>query len=358
MKIAQIAPFEESVPPKKYGGTELVVYNLTQELVKKGHQVYLIATGDSKTKAKILPVFKIALRKHLKMSDLKIRDAFKIIGIGRVLNYLKNLDVDIIHNHLGWRLLPFSHLIKKPVVTTLHGPLDVEYQRIIYENFKDANYVSISNNQRKPLPNLNYLATVYNGIDIKKFPFSEKKGNYLAFLGRMSPEKGPDLAIRAALKTGLKLKMAAKIDVVDKKFFEREIAPFIDNKQIEFLGEVGHIGKVKLLKNALALIAPIQWQEPFGLFFIEAMATGTPVITFKRGSAPEIVKDKKTGFVVKPWLNKKPNLKGLIKAIYKIKEIRRDDCRKWVEKNFTSEKMADNYEKVYYGLLKKERESG
>jgi len=174
----------------------------------------------------------------------------------------------------------------------------------------------------------------------------------------MSPEKGPDLAIRAALKTGLKLKMAAKIDVVDKKFFEREIAPFIDNKQIEFLGEVGHIGKVKLLKNALALIAPIQWQEPFGLFFIEAMATGTPVITFKRGSAPEIVKDKKTGFVVKPWLNKKPNLKGLIKAIYKIKEIRRDDCRKWVEKNFTSEKMADNYEKVYYGLLKKERESG
>jgi len=130
MKIAQIAPFEESVPPKKYGGTELVVYNLTQELVKKGHQVYLIATGDSKTKAKILPVFKIALRKHLKMSDLKIRDAFKIIGIGRVLNYLKNLDVDIIHNHLGWRLLPFSHLIKKPVVTTLHGPLDVEYQEL------------------------------------------------------------------------------------------------------------------------------------------------------------------------------------------------------------------------------------
>ncbi len=348
MKIVQLAPFEEAVPPPKYGGTELVVYNLTQELVKRGHKVYLIASGDSKTNAKLLSIFPKALRKYPEAKDMKMRDSLKFIGVGKVLEYLKDLDVDIIHNHIGWRLLPFTPLLKKPVITTLHGPLDIKYQKTIYGQFKKANFVSISNNQKEPLPDLNYIATVYNGIDIKKFPFSEKRGNYLAFLGRMSPEKGPVEAIKVAKKSSLELKIAGKIDVVDKEFFEKKVAPFIDNKQIKFLGETNHKEKVELLKNAKALLTPIQWREPFGLFFVEAMACGTPVIAFNRGSVPEIIKDGETGFIVR-------NVEEMAEAIKNIDKISRKKCRERVEKYFTVGKMADGYEKVYYEILKKKK---
>jgi len=346
MKIAQIAPFEEAVPPEKYGGTELVVYNLCEELVKRGHLVYLLASGDSKTNAKILPVFPKSLRNSPKAQDLRVKESFKFIGLSKILEHLKNVKVDIIHNHIGWRLLSLASFIKAPIITTLHGPLDVENQSTVYSLFKKANYVSISNNQREPLAGLNYLATVYNGIDIKKFPFSGKKGAYLAFLGRISPEKGPVQAIQAARKSGFKLKIAAKVDAVDKEFFETEVRPLIDGKQIEFLGEVAHKGKVELLKNASALLTPIQWREPFGLFFIEAMACGTPVIAFKKGSVPEIIEDKKTGFIVK-------NVEEMARAIKKIGEIDRKKCRQRVEKYFTAEKMTDGYEKVYKKTLGK-----
>jgi len=348
MKIVQIAPFDEAVPPKKYGGTELVIYNITEELLKRGHKVYLLASGDSKTSAKLLPIFPKALRANAQAKDPRIKDSLKFIGISRILEYLKNLDIDIIHNHIGWRLLPFSSFIKPPIITTLHGPLDVENQSLFYGNFKKANYVSISNNQREPLPDLNYIATIYNGIALKKFPFSEEGGEYLAFLGRISPEKGPVQAIEAAKKAGLKLKMAAKVDLVDKAFFEKEVAPLIDQKQIIFLGEIDHKGKVELLKGAKALLCPIQWREPFGLFFIEAMACGTPVIAFDRGSAREIIEDKKTGFIVK-------NVKEIVQAIKNINKIDRRKCRQQVEKYFTVEKMTDGYEKVYYKILEKKK---
>ena len=359
MKIVQIAPFEEIVPPKKYGGTELVVYNITQELVKRGHQVYLIASGGSQTKATLLPVFPKPLRAYAKAQDMKIRDSLKFIGIGKVLEYLEDIDADIIHNHLGWRLLPFSPIIKMPIVTTLHGPLNIDYQKLIYGKFKKNKYISISKNQREPFPALNYVGTVYNGIDIKKFQFSTNGGDYLAFLGRMSPEKGSVEAIKSAKKSGFKLKMVAKIDAVDKDFFNTKVSPLIDGKQINFLGEMGHKSKVEFLKNAKVLLLPIQWEEPFGLVMIEAMACGTPVIAFNRGSVPEVIKNGETGFIITPFDKKgEPNIKEFAQAIKKIYEMTeaeykkiRSNCREHVEKNFTAEKMTNNYEKIYYDML-------
>lgn len=355
LKIAQLAPFEESVPPAKYGGVELIVNSLTELLARKKHKVYLLATADSKTKAKLIPIFKKALRKESYSSDLKIRNALKYIGISKVVKELQKIDVDIIHNHIGWRFLPFASFFSKPVLTTLHGPLYPPYQNFIYSRFKKYPFVSVSNSQRKPLPSLNYTATVYNGIDLKKFEFKEKPKNYFAFLGRMSPEKGPLQAIKAAKGAGTKLIMAAKVDVVDVEFFEKEIKPFIDNQKIKFLGEIGPNQKSNFLKNALALLAPIQWQEPFGLFFIEAMACGTPVIAFNRGSVPEIVKEGETGFICKP-----NDLNSIIKAVKKICQMPKRDylkmrrnCRRHVEKNFTTQRMVDEYEKIYNKILKK-----
>ncbi len=347
MRIAILAPFEEPVPPQKYGGTELIVYYLSQILSQKGHKVYLFASGDSKTKGQLIPIFPRAIRKEKIAQDIKFREALKYLGVGKIVGELRKIKVDIIHNHLGWRFLPFAPLFKCPVLTTLHGPLDISYQRFVYNKFKNYPFVSISKSQRKPLPSLNYAANVYNGIDLKKLNFKEKpKDGYLSFLGRMSPEKGPFEAIQIAKKSGRKLKMAAKIDLVDKKYFEAKIKPLIDGKQIEFRGEIGPKEKNDFLRNSSALLAPLQWEEPFGLFMVEAMACGTPVIAFGRGSAQEIVEHGKTGFVVE-------NVKEAVKAVKKIEQIKRLACRERVEKNFTAEKMVDNYEKVYSRIIKK-----
>ena len=345
MKIAQIAPFEEPVPPKKYGGTERIVYHLTEELVKNGHNVTLFATGDSKTSAKLLSIFPKALRSIKIGQNLKAREAYKLIGLAKVIEILLKENFDIIHNHIGWRFLPFIKILKTKVVTTLHGPLDIGYQRFIYQKFPNSYYISISKNQREPLPKLNFVGNVYNGIDITSFPFKEKSGNYLAFLGRMSPEKGPLEAIKIAKKMKMKLIMAAKIDVVDKEYFSKKIKPLIDNRMIKFIGEIGHKKKVQLLQNAKATLIPINWREPFGLVLTESMACGTPVIAFKRGSVPEVIKDKKTGFIVK-------NVDEAVESLKKIDQIDRRDCRKWVEEKFTSEKMANGYEKIYSKVLK------
>lgn len=348
MNIALLAPLEESVPPAKYGGTELIVSYLANALSKKGHKVFLFATGDSKTAAELIPIFPRAIRKELYASDLKIREALKYIGISKIVNNLQKLKIDIIHNHIGWRFLPFASFLPAPTLTTLHGPLNINYQKFIYSKFKKYPFVSVSNSQRKPLASLNYRATVYNGIDIKIFDFNDSPKDYFAFLGRMSPEKGPVQAIQIAKAAGVKLKMAAKVDAADKIFFEKEVKPLIDNKQIEFLGEIAHSQTNNFLGNAKGLIAPIQWQEPFGLFFVEAMACGAPVIALNRGSVPEVIKDKKTGFVLN-------DIREAIKAIRNINKIKRKDCREWVEKNFTSEKMVENYEKVYKKILKNKK---
>ncbi|MFZ2975832.1 MAG: glycosyltransferase family 4 protein [Candidatus Moraniibacteriota bacterium] len=340
MKIAIIAPFEERVPPHKYGGTELVVYNLTQQLVKMGHDVTLVATGDSQTSAKLEIIFKRSLRSIPDLTDIRLREAYKFMGIGKVVTYLNENDFDIVHNHIGWRLLPFEKIIKCPVVTTLHGPLDVSYQQKVYGEFSQANYISISMNQRKPMPELNFVANAYNGLDMEKFRQNYKPKDYFAFLGRMSPEKGPVQAIQVAKKAGVKLIMAAKVDLVDEEYFKKEVEPLIDDNQIKFIGEIDHDEKVEFLGNAKALIAPIQWEEPFGLFFTEAMACGAPVFAMRRGSVPEIIVDKKTGFIC-------DSVDEMAEKIKRVDEIDRKACFEHVKKNFSSEKMARDYVSVY-----------
>jgi len=337
MKIVQISPFEERVPPKKYGGTELIIYNITQELIKRGHKVYLIAPGDSQTKAKLLPSFPKALRTYTETQDMKTRDSLKFIGVGKVLEHLKNIDADIIHNHLGWRLLPFSPIIKMPIVTTLHGPLYIDYQKLIYGKFKKANYISISKNQREPFPSLNYVGNVYNGIDVSIFPFNKKPKNYLAFLGRMSPEKGPVEAIKIAKKAKMKLIMAAKVDIVDKEFFLNQVKPLIDGRQIKFIGEIGHKKKTELLKNAKALIAPIQWEEPFGLFLIEPMACGPPVIVFEAQQEKWLKMERRV-----LWLK---ILKKQLKQLKKLTKLIGENVGKELKKNLPMKKWWMNMKK-------------
>lgn len=325
-----------------YGGTELVAYNLTESLVAMGHEVSLVATGDSHTSAHLLESFPRSLRTD--PAAIHYRDRYKYIGVGRVLDLLSGGDFDIVHNHLGWRLLPVTNFIKAPVITTLHGPLNVEQEKLIYGLFADKNYVSISQNQRKPLPELNYVANVYNGIDVSSFTVGGGEDGYLAFLGRISPEKGTVEAIKIAQATGRKLRIAAKVDVVDEDYFENEVKPLIDGKQIVFIGEVKHDEKVKFLGDASALLMPIQWEEPFGLVNVEAMACGTPVIGLARGSLPEIIIDGQVGFLCQ-------SVDEMIKRVADINKIKRSDCRLHVEQNFTSERMAENYLKAYQKLL-------
>ncbi|MDO8601888.1 MAG: glycosyltransferase family 4 protein [bacterium] len=346
MRIALLAPGEESVPPSKYGGTELIVSNLAETLVARGHEVYLLASGDSQTKAKLVPVFFESIRKYPGAQNPLERETMKFMGLGRTIIELQKLKVDIVHNHIGWRYLPFASLYKAPTVTTLHGPLDVKYQQLVYGTYKDAAYVSISNSQREPFPDLNFAATVYNGIEVEKFEFEEKPGEYLAFLGRMSPEKGPIDAIKIAKAAGKKLIMAAKVDSVDVEYFTKKVKPLIDGKQIKFIGEVDHVGKVKLLKNALGLIAPINWREPFGLFLVEAMACGTPVLTRPMGAAPELILNEKTGFVYR-------TNRELIAAVKHLGSISRTACRKRVEDFFSAKRMTEGYEMVYRSLLER-----
>ena len=339
-----LSPFEESVPPLKYGGTELVIYNLTEQLVKMGHEVVLLATGDSKTSANLEITFPEAIRLNGNAQNINLRNTIKFIGIGRILDYLNKNNFDIVHNHIGWRMLFFEKLFNFPMVTTLHGPLDIDYQQIIYDEYKNSNYISISLNQRKPMPHINFVANVYNGIEIEKFQQNYNPQNYFAFLGRMSPEKGPFQAIEIAKKAGVKLIMAAKVDTVDQKFFDEEISHLIDGEQIQFIGEVNHGEKVDFLKNAKALIAPIQWEEPFGLFFTEAMICGTPVIAMKRGSVPEIIIDKETGFICE-------SVNEAAEKIKDIQSIDRKKCYEHVRDNFSSEKMMEGYVGAYEKVL-------
>lgn len=345
LNIVQVTSLEERVPPQKYGGTELVVYNLTQELVKKNHNVTLFASGDSLTSATLISPFEKPIR-MIDAGSVKTRETFKIIGVAEAFKYiLKNRDkIDVIHNHT-WRIIPFLSALEIPVVNTIHYPLDTDYQQPVYNKYPLFNYVSISNSQRRANKDLQFLDTVYNGIETDKFEFSDKEGDYLAFLGRMSPEKGPLEAIKVAKEAGCKLKMAAKIDLADKEYYQKFIEPEIDGKQIQYLGEVDHAGKVELLKNAKALLALINWEEPFGLFIVEALSCGTPVIACGRGAVPELMVDGKTGFIVRSY-SEAPE------AILKIKDIKRSFCREHVEKNFSSKVMADNYEKIYYQVTK------
>lgn len=339
MKIAQVAPLWERVPPLSYGGIELVVSHLTDELVRRGHEVTLFASGDSQTLAHLEAVYPHALR--LEDKNFQEYAVYETLELSQV--YQQAAEFDIIHSHLGITALPLANLVSTSTVHTLHGSFTKDNQNIFSHHQKQP-YVSISNAQRQI--NLNYVGTVYNGIDPTVYPFVAKpqEPGYLAFLGRFSPEKGPQYAIAIAKQTGWCLKMAGKVDAVDLKFFEQEIAPHIDGQQIQYLGEINHAEKAELLGNAAITLFPINWQEPFGLVMTESMATGTPVIAMNLGSVPEVIAHGKTGFVCQSH-------EEMISMIPAALELNRQACREYVENKFSVIQMVDAYEAVYRKII-------
>lgn len=338
MKIAQVAPLWERVPPQTYGGTELVVSQLTDELVRRGHEVTLFASGDSQTLACLEAVCPRAIRLDPEVQDYTV---YEMLEIGQV--YERAAEFDLIHSHIGLPVLVIAPRVKTPTVHTLHGNFTPENSKLFQLHHQQP-YISISNAQRQV--NLNYLRTVYNGIDVEKYSFhpQPQQPPYLAFLGRMSPEKGPQHAIAVAKQAGLQLKIAGKIDDRDRAFFEREVAPQIDGKQIEYIGEVNRTQKVELLGNAAATLFPITWDEPFGLVMVESMATGTPVIALNRGSVPEVIERGKSGFICN-------SIEEMIAVVPQALELNRQACREHVENHFGIVQMVDGYEAAYQELL-------
>jgi glycosyltransferase involved in cell wall biosynthesis len=340
MRIAQVAPLWERVPPPAYGGIELVVGLLCDELVRRGHDVTLFASGDSITLAKLESVHPRALRLDPTVKEYPI---YEMLQLSQV--YERAGEFDIIHSHMGCSALPYANLVKTPTIHTLHGVFTPDNEKL-YSHARNQPYVSISNAQREPRLNLNCMATVYNGIDTSIYEFypDPQTPPYLAFLGRLSPEKGPHIAIEIAKRTGWHLKMAGKVDVVDVEYFEQEIKPHIDGKQIEYLGEANHAQKCELMGKAVATLFPIAWREPFGLVMVESMVTGTPVIAMALGSTPEVIVHGKTGFLCH-------SIDECIVAIDKAAESNRAACREHVLNNFSVQRMTEGYEAVYQQIL-------
>jgi len=335
MRIAQVAPLIESVPPKHYGGTERIVSYLTEELVRAGHDVSLFASGDSVTRGRLIPICRSSLRLNKQCVD---HLAHHLVMIDRVLEHAHNFDV--IHFHTDYLHFPISRYLPVPHVTTLHGRLDIPDLIPVYDRFRDIPVISISNTQRKPLPWANWAGTIYHGLPPDLFRFQPNPGNYLAFLGRVSPEKRADRAIEIAKRAGMPLKIAAKVDRVDKRYFKRVVEPLLDASHVEWVGEISDREKSDFLGNAYALLFPIDWPEPFGLVMIEAIACGTPVIAYDGGAVPEVLKDGETGFIAK-------NLEEAAEAVHRVSEISRAHCRKIFEKRFTVSRMARDYVRIY-----------
>ena len=339
MKIAQIAPLHESVPPQLYGGTERVVSYLTEELVRQGHDVTLFASGDSKTSAPLIPICKEALRLSKNIVD---SFALHMVQLQEVIERANEFDV--LHFHNDYYHFAVSQILKYNHLTTLHGRLDISELQPLYKKFPMVPLVSISNSQRLPLKNVNWIGTVYHGLPVADLTLQDGQGKYFAFLGRISPEKGVDKAIEIAKRTGIKIKIAAKIDKADKEFYESEIAPLLDDPLVEYIGEIGEHEKQNFLGNSLAMLFPINWPEPFGLVMIESIATGTPVIAFRSGSVPEVIDDGVTGFVVS-------SVEGAVKAIAGLHKLSRKKIREVFEARFTAEIMAKNYVRLYEKLI-------
>jgi len=335
MRIAQVAPLYESVPPKFYGGTERVVSYLTEELIKQGHDVTLFASGDSLTKARLVPVCKQSLRLDQSCIDPL---AHHLILVERVLEEKDNFD--LIHFHIDYLHFPRTRKGEVVTLTTLHGRLDIPDLAPLYQRFRDVPVVSISNSQRSPLPWLNWQGTVYHGLPSKSLKFQAEPGRYLAFLGRTSPEKGLAEAIVIARTAGIELKIAAKIDRVDQAYFSSVIKPLLEGPGVEFVGEISDFQKGEFLGGALALLTPVQWPEPFGLVMIEAMACGTPVIGYPRGSVPEIVKEGVSGFIVN-------NLQEAVEAAKAVASLSRRHCRAYFERRFSASRMCRDYLSIY-----------
>lgn len=340
MKIAQVAPLFESVPPKLYGGTERVVSYLTDELVRQGHDVTLFASADSATMAHLRPVCERALR----LEGKKVIDpiAHHIRMIEMVAQ--ESDDFDVVHFHIDYLHFPVVRRQKLSAVTTLHGRLDIPELVPLYQEFWDMNLVSISNAQRRPLIWANWIGTVHHGLPEHLYKPKLGPGKYLAFLGRISPEKRVDRAIEIATRLGMPLKIAAKIDVADKAYFEARIRKLLDHPLVEYIGEIGESEKGDFLGNAHALLFPIDWPEPFGLVMIEAMACGTPVVAYPLGSVPEIVDEGTTGFMVS-------SIDEAVKAVKRIGSLDRAVCRRVFEERFSARRMALDYVAMYKKVL-------
>jgi glycosyltransferase involved in cell wall biosynthesis len=339
VRIAQVAPLYESVPPQMYGGTERVVSYLTEELVRQGHDVTLFASGDSVTGATLVPASPTALRLSTAVVD---PIAHHVAMIEDVFN--RSADFDIIHFHLDYLHYPLARRLPIPSVTTQHGRLDISDLQPLYQRFGDLPVVSISDSQREPLPDINWQGTVYHGLPERQYTLRSQPGQYLAFLGRISPEKGVDRAIEIASRAGIPLKIAAKVDRADQEYFDSIVRPLLDNSLIEFIGEIGYPDKDEFLGNALALLFPINWPEPFGLVMIEAMACGTPVIAHPYGSVPEVIEEGRTGFLV-------DDVASAARAIESVSSISREECRQRFEERFSARRMASDYVSIYKQLI-------
>lgn len=349
MRIAQVAPLVASVPPEKYGGTERVIAALTAELMALGHEVTLYASGDSATEARLVPLVERALWRaegpfnadHLHFAELArvVRDASRY---------------DVVHSHLDYLAFPFGRLSSAPFVHTMHGRLDLPELKPLLREFNDASLVSISNSQRRPVPDASWVATVYNGVALGHLPFGEGKGGYLAFLGRISPEKGVADAIDVARKVGIPLKIAARMPLAnvdnpfvaeDWAYYREHVQPRLDSSLVEFVGEIGDHEKGAFLGNAMALLFPINWPEPFGLAMAEALACGTPVIARAVGSAPEVIDDDRTGFLCS-------TVEEMAARCEQVAAIDRAACRREAERRFSSRAMALRYLDTYAALVK------
>jgi glycosyltransferase involved in cell wall biosynthesis len=345
MRIAQIAPLAEPVPPERYGGTERVVAHLVDELTRRGHEVTLFASGDSTAPADL-----VAPTRHALRTDPNVKDklAPHIQELGLAIERAESFD--IMHSHVDYVAFPAAALIPTPTVHTLHGRLDLPHLRPLYAQFRGLPFVSISDAQRAPLDGqeINWVATVYHGLPLDEYPFSPDGGDELVYLARISPEKRPDLAIEVAKRAGMKLTIAAKIDPTEKDYFEREIRPLLGHPLIDFVGEVDHRRKVELLGRARALLFPIDWPEPFGLVMIEAMACGTPVVTRPCGAVPEIVAHGRTGLVAS-------TVDELVDAVKRVDRLDRRACRREAEERFSAARMTTDYERVYQQLVETSR---
>jgi glycosyltransferase involved in cell wall biosynthesis len=341
MRIAQIAPLHEAVPPKLYGGTERVVSNLTEALVELGHDVTLFASGDSKTSAKLEAFWPQALRLDPTIRDTMAPHMLLLEEVRRRAH-----EFDVLHFHIDYYPFPLFSRQDTPFVTTLHGRLDLPELQPIFDTFNDVPVVSISDHQRTPLQQAHWLKTVHHGLPENLLtPVKGVEQGYLAFLGRVSPEKRVDRAIRIAQAAGMKIKIAAKIDRADRAYYEEEIKPLFALPHVEYIGEINESEKPAFLSGAHALLFPIDWPEPFGLVMIESMACGTPVIAFNRGSVPEVIDNGISGFIVEDEVS-------AIAAVKRLHTLPRERVRQQFENRFTSKRMAQNYVLAYEELLR------
>jgi glycosyltransferase involved in cell wall biosynthesis len=343
MKIAQIGPLMESVPPRLYGGTERIVAYLTEELVRLGHDVTLFASGDSVTSANLVPCVPMALR-----LDCNVRDPipYYMLMLDRVRERAD--DFDILHFHIDQFHFPLFRPIANRTLTTLHGRQDLHDLKPLYVGFSDMPLVSISDDQRKPILGSNFVATVQHGLPLNLLqPTYHARGGYLAFLGRISPEKRPDYAIQIAQALGMPLKIAAKVDKVDEAYFQEKIAPLLNAPGVEYIGEINELGKTEFLGGACALLFPVDWPEPFGLVMIEAMACGTPVLAFRRGSVPEVIDPGVTGMIV-------DSVEEAIRVLPRVLTLDRRKVRRRFDERFSATRMAKDYLRVYRWLFERE----